>query len=222
MTAGGPTVPRGVIRIGGAAPASEGERVPRRPIQPNTLQDGVARPNFVARSLDRAAHVVARGQGLPFGRNSDAVLEILGRIGSLGPEQAERLISFWSAIPAAERADAHAAAQATAQRSGRRSAARAAQAEALRWLNEESGSSDLWGSEGASGHTRDWAEIRRAAFPAVLDAVAATVLADLLEPAAIETLLGPWEAAIDEPLEPETGVMEHVDSGTATREARGT
>ncbi len=186
--------------------------MPRRPIQPNSLQGGVARPNVVARSLDRAAHLVARGQGLPFGRNSDAVLELLGRVGALGPEQAERLISFWSAIPAAERADAHAAAQATAQRSGRRSAARAAQTEAMRWLNEESGSSDLWGSEGASGHTRDWAGIRREAFPAVLDAVAATVLADLLEPAALEVLLGPWDAAIGEP----------VDSGTETAEPGGT
>jgi len=192
--------------------------VPRRPIQPNTLQGGIARPNFVARSLDRAAHLAARGQGLPFGRNSDAVLELLGRVGALGPEQAERLISFWSAIPSAERADAHAAAQATAQRSGRRSAARAAQTEALRWLNEESGSSDLWGSEGASGHTRDWAEIRREAFPAVLDAVAATVLADLLEPTALEALLGPWDAAVGQPVEPGVETAEPGESGTGTPE----
>jgi hypothetical protein len=187
--------------------------VPRRPIQPNTLQGGTARPNIVARSLDRAAHLAARGQGLPFGRNSDAVLDLLGRVGSLGPEQAERLISFWSAIPAAERADAHSAAQATAQRSGRRSAARAAQTEALRWLNEESGSSDLWGSDGASGHTRDWAEIRREAFPAVLDAVAATVLADLLEPGALEALLGPWDATVGETVESGTAVPEGTGSG---------
>jgi hypothetical protein len=192
---------------------TEGEHVPRRPIQPNSLQGGVARPNFVSRSLDRATRLAARGQALPFGPNSDAVLELLGRVGALGPEQAERLVSFWSAIPAAERADAHAAAQETAERSGRRSAARAAQTEALRWLNEESGSSDLWGSEGASGHTRDWAQIQSEAFPAVLDAVAATVLADLLAPPAVETLLGPWDAAIGEPLESGTGTVEPADPG---------
>ena len=173
--------------------------MPHGPIQPNTLRGGVSRPNLVERSLERAAGLAGSGRRLPFGPNSDAVAALLGRVAALGPVQAQRLVSFWSAVPEGERAQAHAAAQQAAEKGGRRSAARAAQIEAMRWLDDQLTSSDLWGAEGASGQARDWAQIRREAFPAVLDAVAATVLADLLERPALDALLGPWLTAVSGP-----------------------
>jgi hypothetical protein len=164
-------------------------------VEPNTLRGGVARPNVAATSAARARAWLAGRDRLPFGPNSDRVLALLRRVSVMAPLDAERLAGYWGAVPAGERTAAHAAAQQAAEASDRRAAARAAQGEAMRWLNDESYAADIVVGETASGRRRDWAQVRREAFPAVLDAVAAVVLADVLDARSLEVLFGPWSAA---------------------------
>lgn len=185
------------------------------PVEPNTLRGGVARPNTI---LPRAADVPERrraGSGpdaartvdtaAPFGPNTGAVLELLRRLSAMGTIQAERLAHAWRVADGSARERAHAAAQAAAESSGRREAARAAQREAARWINETAGPGHSWtAAEGsATVQYRDAMQSRRDAFPAVIDAVAAVVLAGVLDQRAEAVLLGPWSEAVGPETEPE-------------------
>ena len=187
------------------------------PVEPNTLRGGVARPNTIlpgttdvpgrrragfgpdaARTADAAA---------PFGPNTGAVLELLRRLSAMGTIQAERLAHAWRVADEAAREAAHAAAQAAAESSGRRGAARAAQQEAARWINETAGPGHSWTTaEGsATVQYRDAMQSRRDAFPAVIDAVAAVVLAGVLDRQAEAVLLGPWSETVGPGPEPDCG-----------------
>ncbi len=184
------------------------------PVEPNTLRGGVARPNTIlpgtrdvpgrrrpepGRDAPRPAATTA-----PFGPNTEAVLELLRELSTMGPIQAERLAHAWRVADGSARASAHAAAQAAAESSGRREAARAAQREAARWINETAGPGHSWMATEASATVqfRDAMQSRRDAFPAVVDAVAAVVLAGVLDPRAGAVLLGPWSEAVESGREP--------------------
>ena len=184
------------------------------PVEPNTLRGGVARPNMIVpgiagtprrrrsepgRNASRTPDTAA-----PFGPNSEAVLELLRQLSTLGTIQAERLAHAWRTADGSARESAHAAAQATAVSSGRRGAARAAQQEAARWINETAGPGHAWMTAETSPTVqyRDAIQARRDAFPAVIDAVAAVVLAGVLDPGAAAVLLGPWSEAVESGPEP--------------------
>ena len=184
------------------------------PVEPNTPRGGVARPNTI---LPRTLDVPGRrraGSGpdaarpadtaAPFGPNTGALLEFLRRLSAMGPIQAERLAHAWRVADGAARERAHAAAQTAAESSGRREAARAAQREAARWINETAGPGHSWMAAEASATVqyRDAMQSRRDAFPAVIDAVAAVVLAGVLDQRAEAVLLGPWSEGVGPGPEP--------------------
>jgi len=132
-----------------------------------------------------------------FGPNSQAVSALLGRLPRVTAVEAQRLTSFWKGIPMEERDRAHHEAQEAAVSSGRRRVARFAQEEALRWLDATPAAAAPLGPHGeTSARVRDWAQMRREAFPAVLDAVAGLVLSDVLDAPARDALVGPWLSAI--------------------------
>lgn len=139
----------------------------------------------------------AAARKLPFGPNSEAVLGLLRRLAMVGPIEAERLIGAWQEESASKRTQAHQVAQTAALASRRRDAARNAQDEAMTWLEAPLRPLDALIGQGVSmANNRDEAEIRRHAMPAVIDAVVALVLRDVLPDADVATLLGPWEWAI--------------------------
>jgi hypothetical protein len=178
------------------------------PVEPNTLRGGVARPNTILSGTTGMPGRRRAGPGqeaprlaeaaAPFGPNSEAVLELLRELSTMGTIQAERLAHAWRVADAAARERAHAAAQTAAESSGRREAARAAQQEAARWINETAGPGHSWMAAEASATVqyRDAIQSRRDAFPAVVDAVAAVVLAGVLDHRAEAVLLGPWSEAV--------------------------
>ena len=185
------------------------------PVEPNTLRGGVARPNTILSGTTDVPGRRGAGSGpdvpraadaaAPFGPNTGAVLELLRQLSTMGTIQAERLAHTWRVADGAARERAHAAAQAAAESSGRRAAARAAQQEAARWINETAGPGHSWMAAEASATVqyRDAMQSRRDAFPAVIDAVAAVVLAGVLDRQAEAVLLEPWSEAVGPKPEPE-------------------
>ena len=185
------------------------DTVDHDPVEPNTLRGGVARPNTIHPGT---AHTPRNGRAEggrnvprppetapPFGPNTEAVLELLRQLSTIGPIQAERMAHAWRVADGAARESAHTAAQAAAVSSGRRGAARAAQQEAARWVNETPGPGHSWMAAEASATVqyRDAMQARRDAFPAVIDAVAAVVLAGVLDTRAEAVLLGPWSETVE-------------------------
>jgi hypothetical protein len=134
---------------------------------------------------------------LPFGPNSEAVLGLLRRLAAVNLLEAEHLVGVWRAESVVKRQRAHQAAQAAVIAYKRRDAARAAQDEAMAWLEAPLRPLDALIGQGVSmANNRDEAEARREAMPAVIDAVVALVLHDVLIPMDAEALLGPWEQVI--------------------------
>ena len=125
-----------------------------------------------------------------FGPNQDHVDGLFARLEMVDYGQALRLASL--AADSAEDPDRHRAREAVldaARRGGRERELRTAQDEVKRWVN-------TWFSGGPqlAGYGRDItpAEAAVNAAPAVLDAVGALVVGDLLSPDDVETLTGPW------------------------------
>ena len=126
-----------------------------------------------------------------FGPNQDQVDEVFARLEVVDYGQALLLASL--ASDGADDPDRHRARGAmldAARRGGRDRELRAAQDEVKRWVN-------TWFSGGPqiAGYGRDItpAEAAVNAAPAVLDAVGALVVRDLLPPDDVETLTGPWD-----------------------------
>lgn len=141
------------------------------------------------------------GESGPFGPNSDHLLALFRRLARVGPVEAARLVSAWRGVAHSARDRAHDAAQAAAAAGRRRDAARAGQEQTLAWLDQPLRPLDALSSQGVSmGASRDEAQLQREAMPAVLDAVAAVVLGDLLTRADVAALYGPWAEAIEPPL----------------------
>lgn len=126
-----------------------------------------------------------------FGPNQDQVDAILARLEAVDYGEALLLASL--AADDADHRRARDAMLAAARRGGREKALRTAQDEVRRWVNR-------WYSGGPqiSGYGRDISPAQAAldAAPAVLDAVGAMVVRDLLVPEQVETLVGPWEETV--------------------------
>ncbi len=124
-----------------------------------------------------------------FGPNQDAVDAILERLDRVTHEMAMFLGTFEPDAP--ERRTARDAMRRAAIDSGREKQVRAAQREVEAWVNN-------WFAGGPmiAGYGRDItpAEAAARAAPAVLDAVSATVVADLLSESDVAALTDPWRA----------------------------
>jgi hypothetical protein len=122
-----------------------------------------------------------------FGPNQAAVDAFLERLEMVDDGQALLLASLAGDDP--ERRRAREAMVAAARHSARERELGAAQDEVERWMN-------VWFSGGPqlAGYGRDIssAEAAAGAAPAVLDAIGALVVKDLLQPDDLETLIGPW------------------------------
>ena len=130
-----------------------------------------------------------------FGPNQDEVDAMLERLDRVTHEMAMFLGTFDPDAP--EHRAAREAMRRAAIGSGREKQLRAAQREVEAWVNR-------WfaGGPQIAGYGRDItpAEAAARAAPAVLDAVGATVVADLLEPNDLEALVAPWRAVWDDDL----------------------
>ena len=129
-----------------------------------------------------------------FGPNQDEVDRLFERLETVEQNQALFLGSYGGDDPETERLrDRMLAAARTA---GRERQLKAAQDEVTRWVN-------TWFSGGfpISGYGRDIspAEAALNAAPAVLDAVGALVLRDVLEREDFEALIGPWQELLARP-----------------------
>jgi hypothetical protein len=122
-----------------------------------------------------------------FGPNQDEVGAMLERLDGVTQEMAMFLATFDPDSP--ERRRSREAMRQAAARGGRERPMRAAQQEVVAWVNR-------WfaGGPRISGYGRDItpAEAAANAAPAVLDAVGAAVVADLLDDPDRETLSAPW------------------------------
>jgi hypothetical protein len=122
-----------------------------------------------------------------FGPNQDAVVALLMRLESVTQVQAMLLAGISGDDP-----ELHRARQAmldAAHRGGRERELKQAQDEVRDWVN-----SWFTGGPQISGYGRDVSpgEAAVAAAPAVLDAIGALVVRDLLTPEQVEILTGPW------------------------------
>jgi hypothetical protein len=156
----------------------------------------------------------------PLGPNTEVVLAFLTRLAEIDAAQIGELVNAWRVQPKEELRVAHRNLQALADEDAKwREQLRLAQEEVFAWI------------EGRQGEQRDYSfgphgtatAIREPAGPAVADAVAALVMADILEPEDAETLYAPWARIIKEPElpqfadEPEDEGEEDEDDGKGGR-----
>ena len=123
-----------------------------------------------------------------FGPNSDAFADFLNRLWLLTPEQIGRLVGSWKSVDRDELKAAHEEMRAVVDEDPEwRDQVRRAQDKLGPWLNAGR-IVDMAGFLGQAGQ----GESRKMAGPALADAAAALVLADLLDRKHAETLYGPW------------------------------
>lgn len=134
----------------------------------------------------------------PFGPNSELVVEFLGKLGDLDLAQTSELVAAWREQPKEELKVAHRALQAAADEDQTwREQLRLAQEEVFAWMDHRP-TSILTASNASMEETR----ARELAGPSVADAIAALVLADILEADDAETLYAPWADVVGEPALP--------------------
>lgn len=134
-----------------------------------------------------------------FGPNTTLVIEFLGKLGGLDAAQTAELVAAWREGPKDELKTAHRALQGLADEDATwREQLRLAQEEIFSWM--AGGDSRFYELAHAS---RDELRIRESAGPAAADAVAALVLADMLEPEDAEVLYAPWAETVGEPALPQ-------------------
>jgi len=122
-----------------------------------------------------------------FGPNQEAVDALLVRLESVTQVEAMLLAGITADEP--ERHQARQAVLDAAHRAGRERELKQAQDEVRDWVN-----SWFTGGPQIAGYGRDVSpgEAAVAAAPAVLDAIGALVVRDLLTPEQVEVLTGPW------------------------------
>ena len=122
-----------------------------------------------------------------FGPNQEAVDALLVRLESVTQVEAMLLAGMTADEP--ERHQARQAVLDAAHRAGRERELKRAQDEVRDWVN-----SWFTGGPQIAGYGRDVSpgEAAVAAAPAVLDAIGALVVRDLLTPEQVEVLTGPW------------------------------
>jgi hypothetical protein len=149
-----------------------------------------------------------------FGPNSDSIADFLNRLWLLTPEQIGRLVSGWKNVDREELKAAHEGLRAVVDADPEcREQVRHAQDELGPWLNAGR-LEDTAGFLGQAGQ----GESRKMAGPALADAAAALVLADLLDRKDAETLYGPWFNVIGgPPLPAATEEAEAPSRGTAAK-----
>ena len=129
----------------------------------------------------RSATVVSGGDD--FGPNTALVLDLFGRLDTLTPEQLTALGKAWAKTDKQALKSAHwGLDSAVKSEHDWRDQAKAAQAQIAEWAS-----------------SRTW---RQPAIPPLADAVAALVLADVLEAEDTATLYGPWSEVVGEPAFP--------------------
>jgi hypothetical protein len=130
-----------------------------------------------------------------FGPNTALVTELLTRLGTLDTATTAELIDVWREQSKEDLRLAHRSLQALADESDKwREQMRLAQEEVFAWMDR--GATRFNKLRAAAG---DWARTREIAGPAVADAVAALVMADVLETEDATTLYAPWAQVIGEP-----------------------
>jgi hypothetical protein len=133
-----------------------------------------------------------------FGPNTVLVTELLTKLGTLESEPVVELIEVWREQPKEDLRLAHHALQDLAdERSKWREQMRLAQEEVFAWM--EGGATRF---NKVRGSAAEWARTREIAGPAVADAVAALVMADMLEAEDAAVLFDPWSKVIGEPALP--------------------
>jgi hypothetical protein len=134
----------------------------------------------------------------PFGPNSELVMQLLTRLGALDTSLVTALIAAWREQPKEDLKVAHRAMQALADEDETwREQLRLAQEEIFAWMENRSTAFFEYGRT-----TRDDSRARELAGPAIADATAALVLADILEPEEAQILYAPWAAVVGEPALP--------------------
>jgi hypothetical protein len=132
-----------------------------------------------------------------FGPNEEIVLALLTRLAELTATEISELVTAWREQPKDDLKVAHRNLQDLVDEDPKwKEQLRLAQDEVFAWMAAQGGETRRDYSFGAP---RDAVEIRRPAGPAVADAVAALVMADILEPEDAETLYAPWAEVIGTP-----------------------
>jgi hypothetical protein len=182
------------------------------------VRDSAPRPSPDAMEAgEPGGPLEGEGEG-KFGPNSDAVVDLINRLWLLTPEQVARLVGGWQAAPAEDLRTAHEMLHDLVDENDEwRDQVRAAQESLAPWLN----ASRIAETSGFLGQTGQ-ADVRRMAGPALADAVAALVLADLLEPEDAQTLYGPWFELVGGPALPTTQVEEEDDASDSSADSPAT
>jgi hypothetical protein len=132
-----------------------------------------------------------------FGPNEELVLQLLTRLAELTSAEISQLVAAWREQPKEGLRVAHRNLQDLVDEDPKwKEQLRLAQDEVFAWMAGRGGETRRDYSFGAP---RDAVDLRRPAGPAVADAVAALVMADILEPEDAETLYAPWAEAIGAP-----------------------
>ncbi len=164
------------------------------------------------RKVDAQRAEEAEGEAVEekeFGPNEELVLELLTRLAELTAMEISELVGAWRGQPKEDLKVAHRSLQDLVDEDPKwREQLRLAQDEVFAWMAARGGDTRRDYSFGAP---RDAVEVRRPAGPAVADAVAALVMADILEPEDAETLYAPWAEVIGTPDLPEFEDEEESD-----------
>lgn len=157
-------------------------------------EEGVEADGTSAADQDDTAAERAEDKG-EFGPNSELVVDFLERLKALDSAGANKLRAVWREQPKSDLKAAHRALQALADEDENwREQMRLAQEGVFGWMA---------GSKPTTGYVSstwdDDVRVREHAGPAVADAIAALVMADILEPEDAQTLYAPWAEVVGEP-----------------------
>ncbi len=132
-----------------------------------------------------------------FGPNTEIVTQFLHKLSDLGTVDISELVAAWREQPKEELRLAHRSLQELADEDAKwREQLRLAQDEVFAWMDHRP--TALFSRYAAATDTRS----REIAGPAVADAIAALVMADIMEPEDAQTLYAPWLGVIGEPALP--------------------
>jgi len=136
-----------------------------------------------------------------FGPNDGLVMALLDKLAGLSGAEISELVAAWRRQPKEELKVAHRNLQDLTEEDPQwREQLRLAQEEVFAWMAGHAGEGRLDYSIAASSSTP---EVRRSAGPVAADAVAALVMADILEPGDAVTLYAPWAEVVGTPELPE-------------------
>jgi cell division septation protein DedD len=139
-----------------------------------------------------------------YGPNTELVVQFLEKLAGLGTDRIAELVDAWREQPKEELRIAHRDLQAIADEDEKwREQLRKAQDEIFVWLTGGSTLKPRTHADQSPINPDKLHAAREVAGPAVADAIAALVMADILEPDDAETLYAPWADVIGEPELPE-------------------